>query len=1026
MSNLPTHIGRYEILGAIGRGGMGSLYLALDPKLDRQLAIKLLRDDDDDLRERFAREARAAARLRHPNIVTIFDVGDHDGQPFIAMEYIQGQTLAEIVRGSVPMTLVRKLELMEALCDGLGFAHKSGIIHRDIKPANLMIDADGSLKILDFGIARAGESSGMTQAGMLIGTLNYMSPEQVSGLPVDLRSDLFAVGAVFYELVAYRQAFPGGLMAGVLNKIVSGQPEPLASVAPGVDPDVVRIIDRALEKDPNSRYSDLAAMRQDIMLVRARLAATEPMRVLGTMPGADDSGEVRSTPSPSSGSRRSTDLEGLARRRAEQIQTHVTEAEARLAAGEADAAIASAEHALLLDPTHARAHGIIDRARALIEAQQLEEALDAAAGGIASGDFQSATVFIERAAEIDPRAPKLADVRRALDEAVQRQEEARQREALEARVRDAIADAERQFADGRHDDAVAALAAFRPSHPLVAQALERLRGEATRIAEQEKLAAEESARQAAEAAERAHREEQARRTRERETAASNAIRDARRADGPVAALAILRAALERDPDNVALQRAISTHEVELQRAEAQSVEQARRQPEKAAAPMPDADVDDKTVLLKREGANPAPPVKRAPAVAPTAAIPAPTKAPETPPPPARESVPETRAAARPALTSDVRVGGETASGGVSNAVKYGGAAAAVVLLVGGFALFGGGDADSAVSDSTVAQTGASSSVTDGADLATTPLATDPSAGAAIVEEVPATVEEAGDAQAVQPPIAPPPAVTSPAQQSRPAPSPQDQQLDRLLADAQQVRGAGDLRTALERVEAGLKLRPTDSRFRELAAQLNQDGERRANAARSQAQGVGQTALAHVTWGEGEKLLADGRRLAGEGDNGQATRTFLAAETRYRTAAVEGQRAVETQRQQQEQEQARQRELEQQTASAASARATEEAAIRSVVERYRDAYNRLDANAVQSVFPSVPIGPLRTAFSRTERQSVTYANLVVNLDAAGTTATVTTATRVVAKPRGASEQTSEAPMTLTLRKNGNTWIITGRK
>ena len=119
-SNIPTIIGRYQVLGAIGRGGMGSLFLALDPLLDRQIAIKLLRDDDDELRERFAREARAAARLRHPNIVTIFDVGDYDGQPFIAMEYIQGQTLAEIVRGNVEMPLVRKLELMEALCDGLG------------------------------------------------------------------------------------------------------------------------------------------------------------------------------------------------------------------------------------------------------------------------------------------------------------------------------------------------------------------------------------------------------------------------------------------------------------------------------------------------------------------------------------------------------------------------------------------------------------------------------------------------------------------------------------------------------------------------------------------------------------------------------------------------------------------------------------------------------------------------------------------------------------------------------------------
>jgi serine/threonine protein kinase len=137
----------------------------------------------------------------------IYDVGDHEGQPFIAMEFIQGQTLSEVIRQRMTLPTIRKLELMSELCDGLGFAHKAGVIHRDIKPANVMVDHEGLLKILDFGIARVAESTGMTQAGMLIASLNYMSPEQVTGQPVDSRSDIFAVGAV-YELLAYRQAFP--------------------------------------------------------------------------------------------------------------------------------------------------------------------------------------------------------------------------------------------------------------------------------------------------------------------------------------------------------------------------------------------------------------------------------------------------------------------------------------------------------------------------------------------------------------------------------------------------------------------------------------------------------------------------------------------------------------------------------------------------------------------------------------------------------------------------------------------------
>ena len=262
MSQIPSSIGRYDVMSPIGQGGMGSLFLAWDPKLERKIAIKLLRDDDESLRERFAREARAAARLRHPNIVTIFDVGEHEGQPFIAMEYIQGHTLAEMIHRKTAMPMVQKVELMEALCDGLGFAHKAGIVHRDVKPANLMVDSEGALKILDFGIARATESAGMTQAGMLIGTLNYMSPEQVNGATVDARSDIFAVGAVCYELLAYKQAFPGGLLAGILNKILTAQYEPLETVAPGVDPELAGIVARALQRDPAARYQDLQVSQQ--------------------------------------------------------------------------------------------------------------------------------------------------------------------------------------------------------------------------------------------------------------------------------------------------------------------------------------------------------------------------------------------------------------------------------------------------------------------------------------------------------------------------------------------------------------------------------------------------------------------------------------------------------------------------------------------------------------------------------------------------------------------------------------------
>src|SRR5262245_44898794 len=252
-SPLPTTISRYKILQRLGEGGMGSLYLARDPAIDRLVAIKLLREDveSDELRERFAREARAVGRLRHQNIVVVFDVGEDDNRPFIAMEYIEGETLGAVIRERRNIPVERKLQWIEQLCDGLAYAHRAGLVHRDVKPANLIVDRDGVLKVLDFGIERIGQSAAtvMTQAGTLMGTLNYMSPEQMTGRPVDHRSDIFAVGAVAYELLAYQRAFPGDITDGVLHRIIHEPPPPLQKFVPGIDAALVQVIDAARGND---------------------------------------------------------------------------------------------------------------------------------------------------------------------------------------------------------------------------------------------------------------------------------------------------------------------------------------------------------------------------------------------------------------------------------------------------------------------------------------------------------------------------------------------------------------------------------------------------------------------------------------------------------------------------------------------------------------------------------------------------------------------------------------------------------
>ena len=287
MGTLPAKIGRYKVERLLGEGGMGVLYLARDPVIDRHVALKLLRVNGEDLRRRFMREAQSAGRLQHPNVVTVYDVGDHDGQLFIAMEYIDGDTLATLIRDDVPFSAIRKLDIIDEVADGLGYAHQRGIVHRDIKPANLMITRAGLVKVLDFGIARVSHrESREFDAPTLIGTPAYMAPEQLEGAEVDARSDIYAVGLVMYELFSGCRAFGGSTTADVLQKVLAAQPTPITQLVPGIDRDLAGVIARSMARQPGDRYQDLQAMRKDLARARRRAmqASSDDVTMVVTLP----------------------------------------------------------------------------------------------------------------------------------------------------------------------------------------------------------------------------------------------------------------------------------------------------------------------------------------------------------------------------------------------------------------------------------------------------------------------------------------------------------------------------------------------------------------------------------------------------------------------------------------------------------------------------------------------------------------------------------------------------------------------
>ena len=264
-------LGRYKIQEVLGCGAMGTVYRAHDPKIDRVVAIKTISiqgvtaGEEEEYRQRFFREARAAGKLSHPGVVTIYDVGEQDGTqvPYIVMEYIEGMTLDSLINTSAERSIPRTLDLIKQIAETLDYAHSQGIVHRDIKPANIIITPDGRAKITDFGIAKLAVNQ-LTMPGEALGTPSYMSPEQIAGVSLDGRSDLFSLGIILYSMLAGQKPFPGENATSVMFNITYKEPLPLTEVNPELDPYFNHVIARALAKSSADRYQTAREFAEDL------------------------------------------------------------------------------------------------------------------------------------------------------------------------------------------------------------------------------------------------------------------------------------------------------------------------------------------------------------------------------------------------------------------------------------------------------------------------------------------------------------------------------------------------------------------------------------------------------------------------------------------------------------------------------------------------------------------------------------------------------------------------------------------
>src|SRR5215469_7774647 len=449
---------------------MGVVYRARDSRIGRDVAIKTLTDgfsDNADMLKRFYQEAGRTGNLRHPNIVIIYDFGDENGLPYIVMEYLDGNPLDRLIRDKEPLHLSVKLEIIEQVCSALAYAHSQGMIHRDVKPANIIVQQDGFVKLLDFGIARADEDrvdGGMTRTGTLVGTPAYMAPERLLGNPFDGRSDIFSAGVVLYQLLTGKLPFDAEYPA-ILQQILEQDPAPLSSFLSAHPAQLDQVIERALAKKPLDRFASAADMATDLSAISARLKAERVSELFEEARSAADMADyteakqlirqILRIDSHHVGAKKlSTAVNETlrvieARRRLDQL---VQVAEESIGARNWEHALTICNEALGLDAENARLLALKAKASAGKERkEQVRKLLREVESARAAGDFESATKSAKAASELEPADSKIL----AICNVLQREAEEQRRRV---QLRELVTTARNQFSARTLDEAARTLA----------------------------------------------------------------------------------------------------------------------------------------------------------------------------------------------------------------------------------------------------------------------------------------------------------------------------------------------------------------------------------------------------------------------------------------------------------------------------------------------------------------------------------------------------------------------------------------